>query len=108
MALSMDEQRMLDEMERKLADDDPLLASRLTSFGHPGLAVMMRSPRARLVVGLAVLAAIAMIAVVVYTIGSFRQADRPAPARSAAPHGVTQQRPHLSNGASTAAGQLAR
>ncbi|HEX3923372.1 MAG TPA: DUF3040 domain-containing protein, partial [Streptosporangiaceae bacterium] len=26
----MDEQRILDEMERKLADDDPLLASRLT------------------------------------------------------------------------------
>jgi hypothetical protein len=43
MALSMDEQRILDEMERKLADDDPLLASRLTSFGRPGLTALMRS-----------------------------------------------------------------
>ena len=47
MALSMDEQRILEEMERKLADDDPLLASRLTSFGRPGLAALMRSRRSR-------------------------------------------------------------
>jgi hypothetical protein len=107
MALSMDEQRMLDEMERKLADDDPLLASRLTSFGHPGLAVLMRSPRARLIVGLTVLAAIAMIAIVVYAVGPFRPAGRPAPARSATPHGVTQPLPHLSNGASSGAARLA-
>jgi hypothetical protein len=108
MALSMDEQRMLDEMERKLADDDPLLASRLSSFGHPGLAALVRSPRARLLVGLAVLAAIAVIAVVLYAVGPFRGAgSRPGPARSAAPHGVTTQLPHLSNGASPYAGRLA-
>ncbi len=52
MALSMDEQRILEEMERKLADDDPLLASRLTSFGRPGLAALMRSRRARIVLSL--------------------------------------------------------
>ena len=50
MALSMDEQRMLDEMERKLADDDPMLASRLRSFGHPGLTAVLRSPRVQLAV----------------------------------------------------------
>ena len=41
MALSMDEQRILDEMERRLADDDPRLASRLASLGRPGLAVAL-------------------------------------------------------------------
>ena len=94
MALSMDEQRMLDEMERKLADDDPLLASRLSSFGHPGLTALMRSRRTRWLVALAVLGVIAVIALVIYAIGPFRSgADRPGPARSAAPHGVTQQLP---------------
>ena len=44
MALSMDEQRILDEMERKLAGDDPLLASRLTSFGRPGVPQGMSRP----------------------------------------------------------------
>jgi hypothetical protein len=111
MALSMDEQRMLDEMERKLAHDDPLLASRLTSFGHPGLAVLMRTPRARLVVGLTVLAAIAMIAVVVYAVGPFRPAGRAvpvrsAPARSVTSHGVNRPLPHLNNGASSAASRV--
>jgi type IV secretory pathway TrbL component len=92
MALSMDEQRMLDEMERKLADDDPLLASRLSSFGHPGLAALLRSPRARLVAVAAALIVIAGISLMVYALGPFRMAaDRHAPARSTAPHGVTRQ-----------------
>jgi hypothetical protein len=61
MALSMDEQRILDEMERKLANDDPLLASRLTSFGRPGLSAIMRSRRARIVLSFLVLVAIAAV-----------------------------------------------
>ncbi|HEY7145698.1 MAG TPA: DUF3040 domain-containing protein [Streptosporangiaceae bacterium] len=85
----MDEQRMLEEMERRLADDDPLLASRLTSFGHPGLTALMRSPRARLLTALVALAVIAVVAVAFYAVGPFRQgAARPSPARSSVPHGV--------------------
>ena len=61
MALSMDEQRILEEMERKLADDDPVLASRLTSFGRPGLAALMRSRRARIVLSLLGLIVIAAL-----------------------------------------------
>lgn len=91
MALSMDEQRMLDEMARKLADDDPVLASRLSSFGHPGLAAVLRSPRIRLVAAGAALAVIAVVSVLVYALAPFRDSGaRPAPTRTAA-HGVTRQ-----------------
>ena len=72
MALSMDEQRILDEMERKLADDDPLLASRLTSFGRPGLAALMRSRRARIVLSFLALVAIAAVSLAVYALTPFR------------------------------------
>ena len=92
MALSMDEQRMLDEMERKLVDDDPVLASRLSSFGHPRLAAVLRSPRIRLVAAAAALVVIAVASVLVYALAPFRDSGaRPASARTAAPHGVARQ-----------------
>jgi hypothetical protein len=92
MALSMDEQRMLDEMERKLADDDPLLASRLTSFGHPGLAAVFRSPRVRVIVALMSVVMIAGVSMLVYALGPFRMStDRQSHARSTTPHRVTRQ-----------------
>lgn len=90
MALSMDEQRILDEMERKLADDDPLLASRLTSFGRPGLAAAMRSRRARVMLTVLALVVIAAVSLAVYALTPFRttfdriaQQHPPVPARSA-------------------------
>ena len=49
MALSMDEQRMLAEIERRLSADDPGLASCLTTFRRPGPATVLRSPRARII-----------------------------------------------------------
>ena len=61
MALSMEEQRMLDEMEQKLAADDPLLATKLTTFGHPGLAALLRSPRTRVLVALTAVVVVAVI-----------------------------------------------
>jgi len=72
MALSMDEQRILDAMERKLADDDPLLASRLSSFGRPGVAALMRSRRARIVLSFLALIAIAAVSLAVYALTPFR------------------------------------
>jgi hypothetical protein len=90
MALSMDEQRILEEMERKLAGDDPLLASRLTSFGRPGLAALMRSRRARIVLSFLALVAIAAVSLAVYALTPFRSSfDTKAP-RSAPSHGVTR------------------
>lgn len=72
MALSMDEQRILDAMERKLADDDPLLASRLSSFGRPGIVALMRSRRARIVLSFLALIAIAAVSLAVYALTPFR------------------------------------
>ena len=77
MALSMDEQRILDEMERKLVDDDPLLASRLTSFGRPGLAALLRSRRARVVLSFLALVVIAAVSLVVYALTPFRSERSP-------------------------------
>jgi hypothetical protein len=77
MALSMDEQRILDAMERKLADDDPLLASRLSSFGRPGVAALMRSRRARIVLSFLALIAIAAVSLAVYALTPFRSSFDP-------------------------------
>jgi hypothetical protein len=100
MALSMDEQRILDEMERKLADDDPLLASRLTSFGRPGASAFLRSRRARIVLSFLVLVAIAAVSLAVYALTPFRASfESRAPARPTSSHGVTQ--PGLRAGRST-------
>jgi hypothetical protein len=91
VALSMDEQRILEEMERRLADDDPRLASRLASFSGHGLGAVLRSPRARLVVWVATLTTIAVMAVLVYSMMPFRTAaGRPAsPHQPAATRGAT-------------------
>jgi hypothetical protein len=88
MALSMDEQRILEEMERKLVDDDPLLASRLTSFGRPGLAVLMRARRVRNALTFLALIVIAAASFAVYTLTPFRASlDRaPGQAPSMVPH----------------------
>jgi Protein of unknown function (DUF3040) len=72
VALPMDEQRILDEMERVLAADDPRLAARLASFGRPGVPAVLRAPRAKAVLSLACLAVIAAVAVVVYALSAFR------------------------------------
>ena len=72
MALSMDEQRILDEMERKLAEDDPSLASRLASFTGPALGTMLRSPRARVLAWVAALTTVAVVMLVVYAMMPFR------------------------------------
>jgi hypothetical protein len=67
MALSMDEQRILDGMERKLADEDPKLATRLTAFGQPRLPAMLGSGKARAAFVLISLALAAMVALMVYS-----------------------------------------
>jgi hypothetical protein len=86
MALSMDEQRILDGMERKLADEDPRLASRLAAFGQPRLPVLLGSGRARAAFVLISLALAAMVALMVYSM-------RPYPAGQAKHSpGTTQSR----------------
>jgi hypothetical protein len=72
MALSMDEERMLAEIERHLADDDPVLAARLTSFRLPRLSLGARSVRARLTASLLMLVVVAAVSVFVYALMPFR------------------------------------
>ena len=72
MALSMDEQRMLAEIERRLAAEDPGLASCMTTFRRPGPARVLRSPRARIIGSLFTVLLVAMVSLTVYAMIPFR------------------------------------
>jgi Protein of unknown function (DUF3040) len=72
MALSMDEQRMLAEIERKLAAEDPGLASCLTTFRRPGPGTVLRSPRARIIGSLVTVLLVALVSLTVYAMIPFR------------------------------------
>ena len=76
MALSMDEQRMLAEIERRLAAEDPGLAARLSTFRRPGRVSVFRSTRARLIGSLFTVAVVAMVSLMVYAIVPFRSGSR--------------------------------
>lgn len=99
MALSMDEQHVLEEMERALAGDDPLLASRLASFGSPGLPVLLRARRVRIILSVLALIVIAAVSLGVLDTAPFRASSpRPAPPRPAVHHSsqpVTPQAPRV-------------
>jgi hypothetical protein len=84
MALPMDEQRMLDEIEHRLADEDPVLAARLTAFGPPGLSITLRSRRGRMLASLIALVTLAVISVAAYALMpiAMRHAAKPRPAPS--------------------------
>lgn len=85
MALPMDEQRILEEMERMLAADDPRLAARLAAFGQPGVGHVLRTRRARAVLSLLMLAVIAAAAAVIYMMSAFHIGPNapPSPQRTA-------------------------
>jgi hypothetical protein len=72
MALSMDEQRMLAEIERRLAAQDPGLATRLSSFRRPGPTIRLRTTRGKIIGSICTIALLAIIAVTIYATISFR------------------------------------
>jgi cytoskeletal protein RodZ len=72
MALSADEQRELAEIERRLATDDPGLATCLTAFRRPGPGRVLRSPRARILGSLFTVLLVAMVSLMVYAMIPFR------------------------------------
>ena len=78
MALSMDEQRALAEIERRLAADDPGLATCLTAFRRPGPANVLRSPRARIIGSLFTVLLVAMVSLMIYAMIPFRTHVRTA------------------------------
>ena len=76
MALSMDEQRMLAEIERRLAAEEPVLASNLAAFRKPRRMSAFRSTRARVIGSLFTVAVVAMVSLVVYAMLPFRSSGR--------------------------------
>jgi hypothetical protein len=88
MALSADEQRALAEIERRLAADDPGLATCLTAFRRPGPGSVLRSPRARIIGSLFTVLLVAMVSLMVYAMIPFRTHPARTPASpSAGPPG---------------------
>jgi Protein of unknown function (DUF3040) len=81
MALSMDEQRMLAEIEQRLAAEDPALAARLSSFRRAGLGTLLRSPRVRIVGSVFTVAVVAVVSLVIYAMVPLR-ADHAATAKA--------------------------
>ena len=81
MALSMDEQRMLAEIERRLAAQDPGLASRLSTFRRPGPAARLRTTRGKILGSICTIVLLAVIGITVYAMTPFRaygQKTKPA------------------------------
>jgi cytoskeletal protein RodZ len=76
MALSMDEQRMLAEIERRLAAENPGLASDLTSFRKPSRVSVLRSTRVRVIGSLFTVVVVAMVSLMVYAMLPFRSGGR--------------------------------
>src|SRR5579863_8476189 len=72
MALSMDEQRMLAEIERRLAAQDPGLATRLSTFRRPGPAVGLRSTRGKIIGSICTIVLLAVIGITIYAMTPFR------------------------------------
>jgi hypothetical protein len=72
MALSADEQRELAEIERRLATDDPGLATCMTTFRRPGPSRILGSPRARIIGSLFTVLLVAMVSLMVYAMIPFR------------------------------------
>jgi hypothetical protein len=75
MALSMDEQRMLAEIERRLA-------ARMSSFRRPRPAVGLRSTRGKIIGSLCAVVLLAAIAVMVYATLAVRAHTLKTPSRT--------------------------
>jgi cytoskeletal protein RodZ len=99
MALSMDEQRILDQIERGLASADPALATRMASFGAPRRITALRIRRLRLVASLMTLLVVASVSLVVYALVPFRTVtDRHAGSKASSPaHPVMTAPSHPGN-----------
>ena len=118
MALSMEEQRILAEIEQRLARTEPALAARLASFGRPGPASVLRSPRVRIMASCVALVVVTVVSLIVYALLPLRAApDRGGGGRGATsaprlPTMTAQQQPVLKarpgpKGKSTASGRPA-
>ena len=92
MALSMDEQRMLAEIERRLAAEDPGLATRLSSFRRPGPSAGLRTRKGRVLMLACTIALIAIVSVMVYALAPFRPQHLKTPSAPQNPHQTSASR----------------
>jgi Protein of unknown function (DUF3040) len=79
MALSMDEQRMLAEIERRLAAEDPGLATRLSSFRRPRRVAGLRTTRGKVIGSICTVILLAVIGLTVYAMVPFRSSTSKTP-----------------------------
>jgi hypothetical protein len=108
MALSMDEQRMLAEIERRLAAQDPGLATRLSSFRRPGPAAGLRTTRGKIIGSICTIVLLAVIGITVYAMTPFRaygQKTKPTSTTSSVSAPAGGATVHRSTSTSNAAGQ---
>jgi len=68
VALSMEEQRILAEIEQRLAKSEPVLAARLASFGRPGPMNVLRSPRVRVLASCIALVVVTVVSLIAYAL----------------------------------------
>jgi len=112
MALSMEERRILAEIEQELERSEPALAAFLAAFGRPGRAALrlsrpgaprpllrssrarLRSPRVLVVASLAALVLLTVVPVVVYTLVSLHVSLRPGSRGQPAGHSAVSARHH--------------
>jgi Protein of unknown function (DUF3040) len=95
MALSMDEERILAEIEQHLVKSEPALAARLASFGRSGVVNPLRSPRVRIVASCLALVTVTIVSLLVYALLPLRaMPDRSGAGRaSSAPRQPTMTAP---------------
>jgi hypothetical protein len=91
MALSMEEQRILAEIEQEFARSEPVLAARLATFGRAGRAVLRRSAQAErrsarilVMASLTAVVLLTVLPVVIYTLVALRGTAKERPAERAA------------------------
>ncbi len=110
MALSMDEQRMLAEIERRLAAEDPGLATRLSSFRRPRPAAGLRTTRGKIIGSFCSIVLLAVIGVTVYAMIAVRAHALKTPATTQSASRTSQSASSQSAGAraqaQAASGQL--
>ncbi len=102
MALSMDEQRILEEMERNLAADDPRFASRLSAFGQQRLPGPVLSQRARTISGVLALTLIAAVTLMMFVLSPFARHVVPPRGHSSAAPTATAKAPKASSSRNSA------
>jgi hypothetical protein len=94
----MEEQRMLDEMERQLAIADPKLASRFNAFGQQRMPGAFASQRVKTIVGLLALALIAAVTVMMFVLSPYGVHHGTTTPRTTPPAGSTHSGTHSGSG----------